>query len=137
MSDTEAQWAEARRWIAKAEEDRRCAALLAGADPPMLAPAAYHCQQAAEKLLKALLVVAAAAVPKTHDLERLAALAMPAFPTLAEAIEALAGFTPWGTATRYPELEADMGIMPEDIREALAAIDAFRAAIAALDSAHP
>ena len=137
MSDTEAQWAEARRWITKANEDRCCAALVADCDPPMLDPAAYHCQQAAEKLLKALLVAAALPVPKTHDLERLAALASPLFPTLGSAIAAVAGFTPWGTATRYPELEADMGIMPEDIREALCAIDALRAAIATLDPARP
>lgn len=137
MSDTEAQWAEARRWIAKAEEDRRCAALVASSEPPMLDPAAYHCQQAAEKLLKALLVVAAMPVPKTHDLERLAALAEAAFPVLRDAVAAVAGFTPWGTATRDPELEADMGIMPADIHEALDAIDAPRAAIAVLDSAHP
>jgi HEPN domain-containing protein len=61
MSDNDsarlAQWTEARRWIKKANEDRRSAVLILADDPPLLDPAAYHCQQAAEKLLKALLAI--------------------------------------------------------------------------------
>lgn len=114
-----AQWTEAKRWFAKANEDRRSAQLMLSDDPPLLDPAAYHCQQASEKLIKGLLVAAGQTIPKTHDLWRLAALVSPLYPQLAADIEAVSDLTPWGTATRYPDLEADLGILPQDIRDAL------------------
>lgn len=119
MNGTDAQWAEAKRWFAKATEDRRSAQLMLSDDPPLLDPAAYHCQQASEKLIKGLLVAAGKTIPKTHDLWHLAALATPLYPQLAADIEAISDLTPWGTATRYPDLEANLGIMPQDIRDAL------------------
>lgn len=131
------QWLEALRWIAKADEDRRGAALLLAAEPPLLDPAAYHCQQAAEKLLKAVLTAAARPVPRSHDLEYLGHLVADALPVMAMTAAALADFTPWGTATRYPDLESGMGIMPADIRDALAAIDALRNAISAIAPPNP
>lgn len=66
-----------------------------------------------------MLVAAGQTIPKTHDLWRLAALAIPLYPQLAADIEAVSDLTPWGTATRHPDLEPDLGIMPQDIREAL------------------
>ncbi len=128
-----AQWAEAHRWFAKAAEDRRSAILVLADDPPLLDPAAYHCQQASEKALKGLLVSAGASAPKTHDLRRLEALVAPLYPSLASEIAAVADLTPWGTATRYPDLESDLGVTGQDIRDALENLERLCVAIAALD----
>lgn len=130
-----AQWVEARRWFAKAGEDRRSAVLALGDDPPLLDPAAYHCQQASEKLLKGLLVAAGATVTKTHDLRRLEAMVLPLYPALAAEVAAVAGLTSWGTATRYPDLEPDLGVMPQDIRDALTNLERLYVAIMELDPA--
>lgn len=129
MSGTEPQTAEARRWIVKANEDRRSAALILAADPPMIDPAAYHCQQAAEKLLKALLAASGMSIPRSHDLKRLAAQIMPRHPALAADMEAISDLTPWATATRYPDLESDLGITAQDIRDALLALERLEQAI--------
>jgi HEPN domain-containing protein len=59
--DADAQWKEAARWLARADEDAVVAELALTRDPPLVNPAAFHCQQAAEKMLKALLVAAGAA----------------------------------------------------------------------------
>ena len=40
---------EAQRWVTKAADDRRVAALALAADPPIPDIAAFHVQQAAEK----------------------------------------------------------------------------------------
>lgn len=132
MSGSDPQWDEALRWVAKASQDRRSAVLMLKDAPPLLDPAAYHCQQAAEKLLKALLAAASVVIPKSHDLQRLGALVLPLFPALAQVIEPITDLTPWATATRYPDLESDLGVMPEDIREALAALDNLHGAVIAL-----
>lgn len=129
MNGTEPQVAEARRWIAKACEDRRSAALILAADPPMTDPAAYHCQQAAEKLLKALLAGLGMPIPRSHDLKRLAAETMPHHPALAADMEAISDLTPWATATRYPDLESDLGITVQDIRDALIVLERLERAI--------
>ena len=99
----------------------------------MLDPAAYHCQQASDKLLRALLA-AAGPIPKSHDLQRLAALTTPLYPALSAAIVAVSDFSPWGTATRYPDLETDLGITAEDIRDALGALDRSHTAFMAQSS---
>lgn len=127
------QWGEARRWIGKAEEDLRAAAVLAASEPPLLDAAGYHCQQAAEKLMKGLLVAAAIPVPKTHDLDRLASLAAGAHPGLVPLMEVLVPLTTWGSATRYPDMDADLGVTSSDVGEALGAIGRLRDAIAGLD----
>ncbi len=127
------QWEEARRWFAKSAEDQRMAILACHAEPPMLEPAAFHCQQAVEKLFKGLLVAAAKVIPKTHDLERLAGLVRLVYPQLAVEIDRLSPLTPWGTVTRYPDLDAELGLTAEDISDALTGIDALRAAVTALD----
>jgi len=134
MSATEAQWAEAGRWFAKAMEDRRAAELLLAGEPPLLDPAAYHCQQAGEKLLKGLLAASGRPIPKTHDLRHLAALVLPQFQILDATIARVADLTPWGTTTRYPDLETGLGVMPQDIREALVDLDHLSAAIKSLES---
>ncbi len=48
--------AEVKRWLEKADHDRRAAPLALAGEPPITDVAAFHCQQAVEKLLKAYLV---------------------------------------------------------------------------------
>ena len=123
MPDPDAQWAEAGRWFAKAMEDRQAAERLMTGGPALLDPAAYHCQQAGEKLLKGLLAAIGEVIPNSHDLRHLAALVAPMFPALVEAIAKVADLTPWGTTTRYPDLEGGLGVMPQDIGDALIDLD--------------
>jgi HEPN domain-containing protein len=120
-----AQWAEARRWFAKASEDLQVANLAMVVVPPFIEPAAYHCQQAAEKLFKGLLVSVAIDVPRTHDLERLAALLAGVYRELAEDIQALAVLSPWSVLTRYPQLESDIGITSDDVLFAIQSLIAL------------
>ena len=131
MSGTDPQRAEANRWFHKADEDFRSAQLMADVVPPLLDPAAYHCQQAAEKYLKGLLVLAGVAVPKTHDLWQLQDLVLPHFPVMRTQIQAVAEMSPWGIVTRYPGLEDNSGIESQDIRAALQMIVALHNAICA------
>lgn len=126
------RWEEAQRWFAKAREDRRMAALALADNPALLDPAAYHCQQAIEKLFKGLLVVQALAVPRTHDLTRLANLLAPGFPTLSSEFRELAALSSWGTITRYPMLEADIGPESDEIMRALGQFDGLIAFVESL-----
>lgn len=71
---------EAARWLAVAVSDVRIAGVALELGPPLPGVAAYHCQQAAEKLMKGLLVLAGAPFAKTHDLEKIGALAAEAWP---------------------------------------------------------
>lgn len=80
---------EAERWLGLAGEDARVARLCLAAAPPALASAAFHTQQAAEKVLKGFLVLAEIRFGKTHDLDRLTALAGPAYPYLGPLFEAV------------------------------------------------
>jgi hypothetical protein len=45
------QWAEARRWFSRADEDIRVGTALLDLAPPAVGTAAVHCQQAAENIL--------------------------------------------------------------------------------------
>lgn len=125
-----AQWEEAGRWFAKADEDIRGAALMLAADPPLIDPAAYHCQQAAEKIMKGLLVAVAIKVPRTHDLEILAGMVAPLFPALASRIDWFIPVTEWATVTRYPDFEGGLGAGVADITETLGNLRALRLAVA-------
>lgn len=115
--DPEALRAEALRWLSRVEDDLEMVA--AGVERGRLRPAAFHVQQAAEKLLKALLVLAGAAVPKTHDLDRLIRLAGADRALPASAADQLAALTSWATIGRYPEPEEDIAPTAEEIAEAL------------------
>lgn len=101
---------EAQRWLRLADEDTRVARLCLAAAPAALASAAFHTQQAVEKALKGLLLLAEVRFGKTHDLDRLTALAAPAYPELAGLFEAVRPLTVWGIAFRYPS--------PGDVEEA-------------------
>lgn len=107
----------------------------AGLERGRLLPAAFHAQQAAEKLLKILLILAGAAVPKTHDLERLIRLTGVAARLPADSADQLAALTSWVTIGRYPEPEDDIAPDAGEIAEARALLrlleDLVRAQLAA------
>lgn len=93
---------EVRRWVEKADHDRRMAELGLAQSPPLTEAAAFHAQQAVEKLLKAYLVC------QRHEFERIQDLGMlaeqcaqhdPAFDTLREQVDPL---TPYAVRFRYP-----------------------------------
>ena len=135
MSDPEqvkAQWAEAALWLAKADDDIRVASMTLAADPPMLDPAAFHCQQAVEKIIKALLIAAAVAAPRSHDIEMLAGKAAPFYPALEQRMLSFARLTEWLTASRYPDLGGGLGEEIGDVADMLAAVRAFRQEVAGL-----
>lgn len=119
------QWAEARQWFAKAGEDICVAEMVLGHEPPLIDPAAFHCQQAAEKIIKGLLVAAAIKIPRTHDLEVLAALAAPTYPDLAPMMNDVAPASAWIARTRYPGLAEGLGAEKSEVTEMLAAIKAL------------
>jgi HEPN domain-containing protein len=52
---TASSLAEAREWLARAEQDLQAVRTVLSAAVPLPAIAAYHAQQAAEKALKALI----------------------------------------------------------------------------------
>jgi HEPN domain-containing protein len=136
MSDpeqTKAQWADAVLWFAKANDDIRVAELALAADPPMLDPAAFHCQQAVEKIIKGLLVAACIYPPRSHDIETLADKAGLAYPNLANEMRSFAHLTEWLTASRYPDLGGGLGEDFSGVADALAAVKDFRKRAAALE----
>lgn len=133
--DTSAQWEEARRWFAIAEEDLRVAGLCLRAQPPSSDAAAYHCQQAAEKLIKGLLVAAALPFRKVHDLDELADQAVDRYPDLSEYLEFCRPLTRWGTLFRYPTLgdEAEPKPSEAEIYDAVERLIALADVIRSLD----
>jgi len=64
--------ASAKEWIQFADKDLQAALIMLDHEN-IRSIAAFHCQQAVEKCLKALLEERELDVPKTHDLEKLAA----------------------------------------------------------------
>lgn len=117
----EAQWREAARWFAYADEDLRVAEHCLAAEQPLLGPSAYHCQQAAEKLIKGLLIAAAKPIPRVHDLKFLSACAAPEYPELKDLMLALRELTVWGLAYRYPAEEEGAAEPPtlQTLRQAI------------------
>lgn len=126
------QWMEAGQWFAKADEDLCVAEMALGREPPLIDPAAFHCQQAGEKIIKGLLVAAAIKAPRLHDLEALAALAAPSYPGLAPMMEDIAPASVWLARTRYPDLTGGEGTARSEVSDMLASLKAFRRAAAAL-----
>lgn len=130
---------EAKAWLVTADEDLRAVRLCLDARPPVLGVAAYHCQQAAEKLIKVLLVLAAIPFRKTHDLDELSHLAVPAYPDAKPLLAHLRVRTYWGFAFRYPmpgENEAtQQPPTPEEIEETLRHLLDLRVRVAAATGA--
>jgi HEPN domain-containing protein len=130
--DPAAQRREAARGLGRADEDVVVAELTLTRDPPLIDPAAFHCQQAVEKMLKALLVAAGVTPPRSHDMELLIQAAVPLYPTLRKGMQAFARLTEWLTASRYPDLGGGLGEAPADVAEMVALIKAFGANVRAL-----
>lgn len=70
-------------WAQKADGDYVAAQCLAQAGSPVFDAICFHAQQCVEKYLKAWLQEANIAFRRTHDLEELLALTLPAVPTWA------------------------------------------------------
>jgi HEPN domain-containing protein len=83
-----------RQWVRKAEHD------LEAAKP--YDTACFHCQQVVEKYLKALLTRLGIPAPRTHDLERLAAL-LPAEQRLSVPVARLVAINPYAVDVRYAD----------------------------------
>ena len=75
---------------------------MAGAAPPPHDQVCFHCQQAAEKYLKALLEELGHPVPKTHNLDSLAALLLPHYSDLKSVRRGMPVLTRFAVAVRYP-----------------------------------
>ncbi len=90
-------------WIAKAEADFEAAKILArSCKPGMPDLACYHYQQCAEKYLKAYLTFHRIQFPKTHDLENLLNLSLPADPLINALQPNIAFLNPYSVTARYP-----------------------------------
>ena len=102
MPDRNAVITVAHEWVTKAESDLRAAVYLL--EPRVEQPTeavCYHAQQCAEKYVKALLVLRRTDFPKTHDIEKLAAL-LPATLRPRLTLEEHRRFIAYATAARYP-----------------------------------
>ena len=105
-----------REWIKKAEGDWVSAGreVIALIDPnPDLV--CFLAQQCAEKYLKAKLYEDNFTLLKTHDLEKLLEVFLPAFPTWETLRPALAQLTDYGIAFRYPGETAYMAEAQEAV----------------------
>jgi len=89
-------------WLTKAQHDLAAARKLASDPNPYLDMAIYHCQQAGEKAIKGFLVFHDQRVEKTHDIEKLIALAIPIEASLSEWKGVGVRLTPYATEFRDP-----------------------------------
>ena len=94
--------AEAREWLARADQDLQVARLVMQAEQPVLAAVAYHAQQAAEKGLKAFLAARSAVFRPTHNLEELLAQCVAIDAGFAQFRATAQTLTPYATRFRYP-----------------------------------
>jgi HEPN domain-containing protein len=115
------QWQEARRWLAKADEDLLAAQRLL---PEIVNQGAFHVQQAMEKTLKALMVAKRQEIRKTHDISLLVSLVRPLWPELIPQRFPIVEITEWYLVSRYPGLE-DVALSTSDVTAALALVSDF------------
>ena len=95
-------------WIEKAEGDFATAMReFAVTEKPNYDAVCYHAQQSAEKYLKAALQERMIEFPKTHDLERLLNLLLPAAPRLETLRDAAKSLSEYAIELRYPGNIAD------------------------------
>jgi HEPN domain-containing protein len=92
----------AAEWLARAETDREAVRVCIAAGAALRPVAAFHAQQAAEKLMKGFLVLANTDFRKTHNLYALGETVAGRFPELESELAAMADWTAWGIAYRYP-----------------------------------
>jgi HEPN domain-containing protein len=96
-----------RDWVKKAEGDYLAALDLSRRRKlPLHDMVCFHCQQSAEKYLKARLEEAGIPSPKTHDLERLLNLVLPAEPLWSAMLTIVQHLTGYAVDFRYPGHEA-------------------------------
>jgi HEPN domain-containing protein/predicted nucleotidyltransferase len=124
-ADPRARWEAVERWLAKAEDDRKAAAVCLASGPTLHGVAAFHCQQAVEKLLKGFLVLAGKRSRKTHSLAQLGTMAEPSFPEIADLVAAAANWSRWAFDFRYPSENPPAEPSDDELRRALAVIDAL------------
>ena len=119
-----------RQWVRKAEHDmeaaRRIMAVEAGC--PYDA-ACFHCQQAVEKYVKALLTLLGIQAPRTHDLEKLAAL-LPSGRRLSVPLADMAGMNPYAVDARYADDWREPG--PDDAIRSLGLAERIRTEVRSL-----
>jgi HEPN domain-containing protein len=106
-----------REWVSKAESDFKAAAFLLKSGGEYLFQIAFHAQQSAEKYIKAFLVWHQIEFTKTHDIEKLLALAAKVVPDLPEVLAEAKILTPFGVDYRYPGDYPD--VTPEDAEKAV------------------
>ena len=117
---------EVKRWLEKADHDRRIAELALAETPPITDVGAFHAQQAAEKLLKAFLVFHEEPFEKIHDLEELVELCTRHDAGLNDLRDRVGALTPYAVRYRYPG-PSDPTV--EQVREALAVAEETQAMI--------
>jgi HEPN domain-containing protein len=109
--------AEVKRWLEKADRDRRLAQAALLQNPPIPDGAGFHCQQAVEKLLKAFLVYHGQQFERIHDLRMLASLCSRIDPAFADIATEVAPLTSFAVRFRYP------GPVDPTLKEAEQALD--------------
>jgi HEPN domain-containing protein len=123
--DPRARWRAVERWLRVAERNRRAVLACMTADPPLRDTAPFHCQQAVEKLLKGFLTLAGKRGGKTHSLEKLGAAAAASFPEIGDLVAAAKGWSDWAFVYRYPSDDAPVVPEEDELRRAVAIIDAL------------
>ena len=104
-------------WVEKAEEDWNVAQFtLAATHLHAYNAICFHAQQCGEKYLKARLQEDAITPAKTHDLEKLLDLLLPAFPQWAALRPALAQLTDYTVDFRYPGETAELNEAQEAVK---------------------
>jgi HEPN domain-containing protein len=113
-------------WIDKAEGDLRTAEReFRVIKLPNFDAVCFHSQQCAEKYLKARMIERGLSISRTHDLEALLNLLLPAEPQLVTLRQAARHLSDMAVEVRYPGISADR----EDAKEALHAAETIRAAV--------
>lgn len=127
MNEQPELYAEACRWIEKAEHDLRNAEYVVRMEEDCPTDTVcFHCQQCSEKYLKALLISRGIAFPRTHDLVVLLNLAAGTEGFLLP-VEKVQPLNRYSVEARYPG-EWDP-IDPQEAAEALGAAREVRAAV--------
>jgi HEPN domain-containing protein len=120
------QWSEARRWLARVDDDLPAAEALLGLALPAVGVAAFHCQQAAEKMAKAVLIALHVSPPKLHDTAELGRRIKAHHAALGEGFGELGGLTRWYVSARYPEAGIEDVPSVEDMRDVLLRLHRLR-----------
>lgn len=108
-----------REWIKKAESDHQLGLALARRRKILVRDqACFMFQQGAEKYLKARLEEANIHFPKTHQLQDLISLALPAEPLWSALMPAAGRLSVYAVAFRYPGYEATAAQMLAAMQDA-------------------